>query len=159
MVLATGSVPRSALRVWLTLVQTPGEGMLAINTIIKAMREYPDFYWGYVKKQYTAEHAKVIDVINTVGGRPYYGFRSDLGPARSTLFPRYKHLAFRLCTVVGQENNLASAKTFGTSRVPDIAFLERLIERYVAEKREESIDTATSGVPEDDRAVLALHQE
>ncbi|KAG5870157.1 hypothetical protein JTB14_032449 [Gonioctena quinquepunctata] len=100
-------IPAGALRLGLVVSQAAGGGLTAYLTIREAIKEYKDFDWGYISLCFPQEWAGFETAVQTVGGNQYYGFRKDLGDAKSTHFKSLAWVAKELLIKAGGKTSLS----------------------------------------------------
>lgn len=102
--------PVSCVRMHTLISQAKYSRLTAICTIRSALVEYPDFDWDKISGYFPAEWAALRAGLQAMGNNPYYGFRQDLGPAKSTNFRSIAFVAKELLQQVGNDRQLAGFK-------------------------------------------------
>ncbi|KAF6210072.1 hypothetical protein GE061_015828 [Apolygus lucorum] len=82
-----------SLRMHITLTQAAGGGLTAYHTIRSALKIHPLFPWSRVRGYIPNDFTNFRIAFDTVGNNQYYGFKHDLGCARSTKFPSLTYVA------------------------------------------------------------------
>ncbi|KAG5871292.1 hypothetical protein JTB14_030414 [Gonioctena quinquepunctata] len=80
---------------------------LVCNNIREAIKDYTDFDWGYISLCFPQEWARFETAVRTVGGNQYYGFRKELGDAKSTNFKSLAWVAKELLIKAGGKTSLS----------------------------------------------------
>jgi hypothetical protein len=135
-------LPDIALRLKLTLTQASGSGLTLYIIIGKALRMYHDFQWGRANLLTGGEMANWNAAMDIIGNNLYYGFKRDLGAARSTLYKSIGYVAKELLVKINGE---VSLERYGglSGNIKNKAALDRLITAYVnAYRAEEGGETA-----------------
>lgn len=138
-----GFLPEAAMRITLTLQQISGSGITAFVIVGKAICKYRDFSWAEISLLFPDEWRNYAQAVEAVGGNVYYGFRRDLGPAKSTLFKSLAFIAKELLIRVGGYGSLRAYMGW-TNRIPEQARVDMMIADYEEHrsrpKTEEEID-------------------
>ncbi|APG78718.1 hypothetical protein [Hubei chuvirus-like virus 1] len=124
-------VPAVALRLQLTLMQASGSGLTLYSIIGRAIRLYNNFPWGLVNTLTSGELVNWNGARVLIGDNMYYGFKRDLGAARSTLYKSLGYVARELLVRINGENTLRRFMGL-TGNVKNKRQLDQLIEAYVA---------------------------
>lgn len=103
-------VPEVAMRLRLTIEQAAGSGLTAFISIGRAIRAFPDFGWDRINKVLRDDVVAFGLAVTAVNGNPYYGYRRDLGPAKSTNFKNLAWVAKELLIKARGETGLAKYK-------------------------------------------------
>ncbi|XP_018013560.1 uncharacterized protein LOC108670604 [Hyalella azteca] len=131
-------IPQDLLRLRLTLQQIPGQGLTALSAIKTALTSYPNFNWAHVAVLLENEAAAVQEALTAVGANIYYGYRRDLGPARSTRYKSFAWVAKELLIRKGGQSSLRAYK--GWTPVPQKYHeLEKMIANYVKNVQQEQV--------------------
>lgn len=132
-------IPQGALRLTLTVMQAAGSGLTAYMTVIEAVKSHPNFSWAKISLYFPLEWAKFQLAIAAVGGNLFYGFRRDLGPARSTQFKSLAWVAKEL--LVKADAKISLNRYMGwAARVAHQDEIVELIDAYIAVKDAEITD-------------------
>ncbi|AJG39050.1 putative nucleoprotein [Lishi spider virus 1] len=123
-------IPTHALRLRLTIQQASGSGLTALVLLGRAFRMYENFNWPLVAKWYPDEWANFTAAVDSVGNNLMYGYRRDIGPAKSTKFRSLTFIAKELLIRVGGETSLRNYAGFAT-RVKNHDAVINLINTYV----------------------------
>ncbi|CAN7944361.1 unnamed protein product, partial [Ixodes pacificus] len=120
------------IRLHVTLQQAVGSGLAGLRLIKRAINVHPLFPWDQVANILPTESLRVAAAFRAVGNDLYYGFKADLGPARSALYPRYVWI----CQTLLMRHNAGDERTLrdcqgGRRVVPNQDTLMQLIEAYV----------------------------
>lgn len=99
-------IPDIALRLKLTLMQASGSGLTLFMIIGRALRLYNDFPWSRVNTLTSGELANWTQAMRAIDGNLYYGFKRDLGVARSTLYKSLGYVAHELLMKINGEITL-----------------------------------------------------
>lgn len=106
------------LRMRLTIMQAAGTGLTAINTIKKALHQFPGFDWAKVCQLLPGEAAAIIAAFEAIGDDQYYGFRLDLTNIASAKYRSFAYVAKELLIRYGGPE-VASLKNYaGWTRYP-----------------------------------------
>jgi hypothetical protein len=84
-------LPENALRFRLTIQQVAFSRLNVYQTILEAIRTFPDFFWPVLNRLLPGDMQRFITAQVLIQENEYYGFREDLGEAAST---RYKSLGW-----------------------------------------------------------------
>lgn len=95
-----------ALRLKLTLMQASGSGLTLFMIIGRALRLYNDFPWGRVNTLTSGELVNWNQAMTAIDENLYYGFKRDLGIARSTLYKSLGYVARELLMKINGEITL-----------------------------------------------------
>nr|QPL15389.1 nucleoprotein [Neuropteran chu-related virus OKIAV150] len=126
-------LPHIAIRLIQTVQQASGGGLTVFNTVGKAIMTYQDFPWAQIEQLYPEEFARFIQAVGFVNGNQYFGFRRDLGPARSTLFKSLGYVAKELLVKIGGMNSLNSYLGWPRN-VPEKGLVDQIIATYEANR-------------------------
>lgn len=122
-------IPNSLLRMKILCRQTAGESLTQWNTIVTAIDRFFGFQWEVMRRLWPEEWAKLEEASQAVRGNPYYGFKEDLGPARSTNFRRLAYVAKELMIKVGGEAALSQYRGWLTD-FPGRARIDEMVVGY-----------------------------
>lgn len=123
-------IPDVALRLKLTLQQAAGSGMTLYVIIGRAIRMYYNFPWGRVNTLTSGELVNWEAARTLVRDNLYYGFRRDMGAARSTLYKSIGYVARELLVRINGERTLLRYAGLG-GNIKNKNALDRLIKNYV----------------------------
>lgn len=79
-------LPEKALRLRLVIQQASNSGLTTFCCIGKALKSLPNIPWYKVKRLTGSDFDNFRAAMTVINGDIYYGFRRDLGPARSINF-------------------------------------------------------------------------
>lgn len=116
--------PVSCIRMHTLISQAKYSRLTAICTIKTALVEYSDFDWDKVTGYFPTEWTNFKAGLRAMNNNPYYGFRQDLGDAKSTNFRSLAFVAKELLQQVGQDRQLAGFRGWATS----IKFQSKILE-------------------------------
>lgn len=134
-----GQIPVNALRLRLTVEQASGSGMTAYFSIKEAITDYQDFNWAKISLFLPLDWAHFVRAVNLVGDNPYYGYRKDLGEARSTLYKNLAWVGKELLIRVGAKASLS--RYLGWPRaIPHQQAISEMINEYVDGRAEAVTD-------------------
>jgi hypothetical protein len=119
----------TALRSRLACQQAAQSGLTALCTIKKAITTYGDFNWGRVMAWF-GEAAAVREAFIAVNNNPYFGFRGDLGNAKSSRYRQTAFVAKELLIRLAGMQSLRRYQGWARSVTYNDAVIA-LIERYV----------------------------
>lgn len=123
-------IPDIALRLKLTLMQASGSGLTLFMIIGRALRLYNNFPWGRVNTLTSGELVNWNQALVAIGGNFYYGFKRDLGVARSTLYKSLGYVARELLMKINGE--ITFRRFMGlTGNVKNKRQLDHMIETYI----------------------------
>lgn len=120
------ATPESAVRLRTTLQQAKYQGLTVYCMIGKAIRKFQQFKWGVVQRMFAAEWTNYQAALTAVGNNAWYGYRKDLGAAKSTNFPSLAWIAKNLLNRVGGDANIMRYRG-GVTRIEFQAQIEQLI--------------------------------
>lgn len=123
-------LPPEALRLRLTVQEVTGSGLTVVNIIEQALQTYPNFPWPVLVRLFPSEMNSVQTALTAIAGNPYYGFRKDLGPIRSTLYKNVGYVAKELL-VKGQGNSTLEQHRGWPAVVPQQAEIDHLIDDFL----------------------------
>lgn len=89
------------LHLRLTVMQTVGAGLTCFTLIKIAITTYTDFPWDSVAQILNPEFGNWLAAAAAINDDPYYGFKSDLWVAKSTLYKNLAWVAAQLLIRVG----------------------------------------------------------
>jgi len=139
-------IPNVALRLKLTLQQAAGSRLTLYVIIGRAYTKYSTFPWGNALTG--GEFLSWEAARNIVGNNLYYGFKRDMGAARSTLYKSIGYVAWELLVKINGERTLLRYAGL-TGNIKNKQALDRLIEQYINRYIAEDIEET-----EEERAVL-----
>lgn len=126
-------IPDVALRLKLTLQQAAGSGMTLYVIIGRAMRMYYNFPWGRVNTLTGGELINYEAARTLIRDNLYFGFRRDMGAARSTLYKSIGYVARELLVRINGERTLLRYAGLG-GNIKNKNALDRLILNYVEQR-------------------------
>lgn len=116
-------------RLALTIQHTAGSGLTAYRVIGCAIKFHPRFRWDYVRQIFPHEWANYLAAQADVAGDVYYGFRPNLGTARSTNFKNITFLCKEILIRCDAKASLAQYRGWPPAMGRQEEFM-RLIENY-----------------------------
>lgn len=122
-------IPDIALRLKLTLQQASGSGLTLYIIIGRAMRIYYEFPWGRVNTLTSGELRNWQVARAAIGENLYFGFRRDMGEARSTLYKSLGYVARELLVKINGERTLLRYAGLG-GNIKNKNALDRLINNF-----------------------------
>lgn len=146
-------IPDIALRLKLTLQQASGSGMTLYVIIGRAMRIYYDFPWGRVNTLTSGEVINWQAARRHIHDNLYYGFKRDMGAARSTLYKSVGYVARELLVKINGERTLLRYAGLG-GNIKNKNALDRLINAYT-----ETYVAAEGDETEEERRILPPREE
>jgi len=123
-------IPDIALRLKLTLQQAAGSGLTFYVIIGRAHTKYENFPWGRANTLTGGELVSWETARQIIGENLYYGFKRDMGAARSTLYKSIGYVARELLVKINGERTLLRYASL-TGNIKNKQALDRLIEQYI----------------------------
>ncbi|GLV33568.1 hypothetical protein CBL_20283, partial [Carabus blaptoides fortunei] len=134
-------IPALAMRLILTINQASGGGLISFLVIGEAMLLYKTFPWDRVALILSEDRAKYLLAVNAVGTNKYYGFKRQLGPARSTNYKNLAYVAKELLIKIGGKSSLNQYQGW-TNRPRDKQQLDQLITDFESNRSQAVSDAA-----------------
>ncbi|KAF6208301.1 hypothetical protein GE061_016755 [Apolygus lucorum] len=105
-------LPQAALRWRLLMEQTRWHNLTNFSVIRTAMTRAQIFPWTalFSMPEYRAEYTAFEDAYMIIADRPYYGFNSDLGLAKSTNFKRLGAVCAVICKLLLGDEHIDAAE-------------------------------------------------
>nr|WAS28057.1 MAG: ORF3 [Lesnoe mivirus] len=126
-----GHMTEVNLRMQVTLQQAAGTGLTGLQIIKRALIEHPTFPWAKLARMLPTETPKVAAAFDAVGNDPYYGFKPDLGAAKSTHYSRYIWVCAKLLRANNSEDERTLRNYKGNVRgIPNQEAFDALIAGY-----------------------------
>nr|WAS28013.1 MAG: ORF3 [Lesnoe mivirus] len=126
-----GHMTEVNLRMQVTLQQAAGTGLTGLQIIKRALQEHPTFPWAKLSRMLPSETPKVAAAFDAVGNDPYYGFKPDLGAAKSTHYARYIWVCAKLLRANNSEDERTLRNYKGNVRgIPNQQAFDELIAGY-----------------------------
>ncbi|EYC23204.1 hypothetical protein Y032_0015g2519 [Ancylostoma ceylanicum] len=125
-------LPANTLCLRITLEQTLNAGLTTLTVTVRRLADHPSFPWDQLAQlsPYSSELAALKNAMDVVGDNRYYGFRKDLGNAKSTLYKNLAYIAKELLIKVNGE--IALGRYAGFPRRPAQApIVNSMIEAYI----------------------------
>lgn len=119
-----------SLRLRLLMDQTAKAGMTAYWSIREACRIFPDFPWPEAARYIPDEFTAFDRAVARVQDNEYYGFASNLGDARHTLYKSLAWLAIKLLIKCRASSYGSLANYRGIGQADRQADLQRLVDNY-----------------------------
>lgn len=119
------------MRLSLMAQQAALAGLTQISCIRNALYNYPNFPWARIFEMWPAQMAAVQNALTLIANNPYYGFDSDLGNVKATLYKDVFVLAKKLLIKLGGASTLANYEG-GKTTCANADEVEAMIERYIA---------------------------
>lgn len=148
----TTNIPDIALRLTLTLQQSSWSGLTIYCLIKESILLYPDFQWYAVEVITEGQMTRWFAANTAINNNPYYGFKKDLGNAKSTNYKGPGYVAKELLIKIKGDLPLRQYQGL-RGAIPGKARLDQLIEAYVA-RRNEAGDAVQNEEPADFRAAF-----
>jgi len=123
-------IPDIALRLKLTLQQAAGSGLTLYVIIGRALVKYNDFPWGRANTLTGGELVSWETARGIIGDNLYYGFKRDMGGARSTLYKSIGYVARELLVKINGERTLLRYAGLA-GNIKNKQALDRLLEAYI----------------------------
>uniref|UniRef100_A0A8D8W6Q7 Uncharacterized protein n=1 Tax=Cacopsylla melanoneura TaxID=428564 RepID=A0A8D8W6Q7_9HEMI len=114
------------------------------------MTVYQNFPWHRIAVLFPRDWANYQLALTAIGNNVYYGFRRDLGPAKSTGFRNLTYVATQLLIKCGGETNLRShggLPTTCSNKPQTSAILEAYLER-MRDQAEANADEILNPAPD-----------
>lgn len=116
-------------------MQTVGAGLTCFTLIKIAITTYSDFPWNEVAQILNPEFGNWLAAAAAINDDPYYGFKSDLGAAKSTLYKNLAWVAAQLLIRVGRMYTLQQYMGI-PAIVKDQGKLTTIISDYIRHRNE-----------------------
>ncbi|APG78772.1 hypothetical protein [Sanxia atyid shrimp virus 4] len=149
-------IPGSAVRCRVILQQSAGSGMTSLDVIAKAIHEHPSFPWTNLGRLYPGEWINALTALEAVGANHWYGFRSDLGPVRSTQYRNISWVCKELLIRSGSDPHLQNKAGWITTPKNHIQVEGMIVDHL--KKGDTLVDLVTPPTDEEDREITTLLQ-
>lgn len=123
-------IPDTAMRVRLTIQQAAGAGLTRVTIIARAMTIYRDFPWMLIGTILHPELARYKDAVVDIEDNPYYGFKKNLDPVKSTLYKNVAYVAKELLLRINGETSLNGFRGINKTCKEQIR-IDAIIENYI----------------------------
>lgn len=107
------ALPGPTIRSKVTLMEAIDRGLTCHMTFVKALKKHPNFPWLKVRRMYPHHFDAATNEVSIVGNNRFYGFRSDLGDARSTLYKYVSYITKEFVVCTGDNLRLKGYRGFG----------------------------------------------
>lgn len=141
------NVPDIGMRIILLLNQAAWSGLTIYVIVRDAMRLYANFPWYQVELATNGQMTNWCNASLAIAANPFYGFKADLGEAKSTLYKGPGYVAKELLVKIKGDLPLRQYRGLGGA-IPGKARLDQLIQTYVAERL--AVDGNNVAVPPDE---------
>lgn len=118
------------MRLSLMAQQASLAGLTQIVCIRMALHNHPTFPWVRLFEMWPSQMIAVQNALTAIGNNPFYGFDSDLGQVRSTLYKDVFVVAKKLLVRLDGCSTLSNYEG-GKSMCANSEEIEAMIERYI----------------------------
>jgi len=120
----------NGMRLSLMATQASLAGLTQIVVIRTALHNHPNFPWVRLQEMWPAQMTAVLTALTAISNNPFYGFDSDLGQVKATLYKDVFVVAKKLVIKLDGVSTLSNYAG-GKSMCANSDEIEGMIERYI----------------------------
>lgn len=147
-------IPMTFMRARMVLDRGAGHNLICFSTVKRALRTYPGFPWTALAQLIGLPELANFEAAEVaIADNPYYGYRSDLGPAKSTLYKNFATACSLLIAKAEGDKMIRKALCFKKpNQIPNSVEVIDLIDAYILSQAA----AAVAGDPAVDARFAAL---